>query len=275
MGKIIDWRLRPPFKTFLGGPLYPNGCQGTMEDVLAEMDTAEVQIGVAPFRNGMNNADGEEMLKQYGARFRYLAHIDPWAGIEKAAEEIEKYVLNGHASGIIMEPGQVFIKAPVKADDRELMYPIYEICQKRNVLVTITFGGLMAAKLSYYNPLYIDNLAIDFPKMRLVLAHGGWPHVSEICHVAYQRGNVYISPDFYLQKMHPCYKDYVAMANGWLRERVIFGSAYAYGTDLKAIVEEYKTSGLTEQALEMVLYHNAASLLGIEPQREIKNVLDK
>lgn len=157
MIKAIDWRLRPPYQSFLGGPLYPNGCSGTMEDVIAEMDEAGVLIGVAPFRKGMDNADGEKLIEAYGDRFRYLVHIDPWDGFAKAQEEIEKYVLKGHASGIIMEPGQRFIKAPIKADDQKLMYPIYEFCEKNNILLTLTFGGLMAVKLAYYDPNYCRN----------------------------------------------------------------------------------------------------------------------
>ena len=46
-----------------------------------------------------------------------------------------------------------FIKAPLFADDQEMLYPIYEYCQAHEILVTITYGGLWTANVDYYRSL--------------------------------------------------------------------------------------------------------------------------
>lgn len=218
------------------------------------------------------------MIDEYGSHFRYLAHIDPWDGIEQNQAEIKKYVMDGHASGIIVEPSMKFIKSPLKADDQEMMYPIYDFCEKNDILVTITFGGLWTSSVDNYQPIHADSLAKDFPKMRVVLAHGGWPYTAQICHVAYQRGNVYLSPELYaLGDMQPDGHDYMAAANHWLQEHVIFATGIAYPNldskdMLKMTIDAYKNE-LNEQARDKVLYHNASSLLGLESKRPIVNVL--
>lgn len=276
MTKLIDWRGRPPYASFLGGPMFPNGSEFTVDDVIPMMDEKNIAIGVAPFRKGMDNADGEKLMAEYGDRFRYLAHLDPYDSMEFNIAEMEKYVLNGHAAGIIVEPSMKFIKAPLFADDQKMLYPIYEYCQAHEILVTITYGGLWTANVDYYQPIHADNLAKDFPKLRIVLAHGGWPYTAEICHVAYQRGNLYLSPELYaVPGFQPGGADYMAAANNWLQDRIVFGTGVAYpGPEgmLQMAIDGYKQH-LNESVQDKIFYHNAATLLGLEPKPPIINVL--
>lgn len=265
MKGAIDWRFRPPFGSYLGGPLYPNGCTASMEDVMHVMDDANVAIGVCPFRKGMDNADCVTLAEKYPDRFRSLIHIDPWDGAE-GLKDIDKYVVNGPAAGVIVEPGQVHIRKPMPADDK-MMYPIYEKCEKENILLTVTFGGMMNRDPGLYMPSYIAHVCDDFPSLKIVISHGGWPWTAAICHVAYNHEFLYISPDAYLNRIQPGHMDYVAAASGWLQDKIIFGSAYAYGANLKAGVQEY-IDLLPESVIEKVLYYNAAGLLGLEPMKK-------
>lgn len=149
MLKAIDWRLRPPFKSFKGSYLYNEDLRPTapkaaldfdMDQMIAEMDAAGVAIGVVPMRLGNDNNDIVELKKRYPGRFCGLAHIDPWDG-SKAIEDIDQYVGEGKADGIIMEPGQFFLRGSMSADDK-MLWPIYEKCEAEHILVSLTFGGL-------------------------------------------------------------------------------------------------------------------------------------
>ena len=260
---VIDWRIRPPFGSYIGSPLYPNGCKATVEDVIAFMDEANIKIGVCPFRKGMDNADCIKLQEQYPDRFRSLIHIDPWDGAPGLAD-IDKYVVNGPAAGVIIEPGQAFIRKPMAADDK-MLYPIYEKCEKENVLLTITYGGMANYDPGLYMPSFMAHVCNDFPKLKIVLSHGGWPWTAGICHVAYNHEFLYISPDAYMKKIQPGHMDYVYAASGWLKDKILFGSAYAYGgASLKSTVQEY-IDLLPEDVVEKVLYKTAAGLLGMEP----------
>jgi len=266
MYKSIDWRMRVPFKSFSENRIFnvasaPNAPESakqfSMNVLLKEMDEAGVEIGVVPYRYGQNQDDIAELMELYPTRFRCLAHVDPYGDLS----EIDKYIVHGKAAGAIVEPGQIFIKKPVAADDR-VMLPIYQKCLEQNILLTITYGGLFADSVEWYKPVYIENVAKMFPNLKIVLTHGGWPYVNEICHVAYQFKNVYLSPDWYLMSAHPGHEGYVAAANGMLQDRVIFGSLYPAST-LEFAVNEYATSGLKPESLEKVLYTNAARLLNL------------
>ncbi len=268
MVKAIDWRLRPPFGTFRNAQSYKNvsekhpmsARQFNMDLLIEEMDAAGVAVGVVPVRKGGDNDDIRKIKEAYPGRFKGLAHIDPWDGA-KALEDIDRYVAEGAADGIIIEPGQFFIREPLAADDK-MLYPIYEKCEKENILTTITFGGLYCAKLEYYNPIFIDRVACDFPNLKIVLNHGGWPYITEICHVAYQRKNVYLDADYYLMKFNPGWQDYVTAANNLLQDQIIWGSCFP-AVHLDVAVNNCLNIGLTPEATEKVLYKNAAKLLGI------------
>lgn len=267
MYKIIDWRLRPPFGSFSENKIFivkdkPNtplsAKQFSMELLLQEMDEAGVVIGVCPFRLGQDQDDIVRIMEAYPERFRCLAHVDPYGDLS----EIDRYIIHGKAAGAIVEPGQIFIKKPIPADD-PLMYPIYQKCQDEDILLTITYGGLFAASVALYKAEYIEHVAQLFPKLRMVLTHGGWPYVNEICHVAYQYDNVVLSPDWYLMSKHPGHEGYVAAANGVLQDRIIFGSLYP-ANKLDYSVEEYINSGVRPEVLPKVLYGNAARMLKLE-----------
>ncbi|AGA69290.1 putative TIM-barrel fold metal-dependent hydrolase [Desulfitobacterium dichloroeliminans LMG P-21439] len=270
--KIIDWRLRPPFGSFLknkifndpnfsAAPTYPESArQFSMDLLINEMNECGVEIGMVPFRKGQDQGDIGNLLDAYSERFQCMAHIDPYA--ENPIKDIDDLIVEGRAKCAIIEPGQYFIKKPVPANDK-ILYPIYEKCQAENIVLTITFGGLYCEELELYNPIFIDKVAKDFPHLKMVLTHGGWPYTTEICHVAYQRANVYLSPDCYFTALHPGYQSYVTAANNVLQDKFIFGSVYP-GYSLAVCIDNFVNIGVKPEILPKIFYHNAAKLLGLE-----------
>lgn len=275
MHKAIDWRLRPPFGSFKGCAIFklsedlssktdqmPESAKKfSMDLLLKEMDDAGVQVGVVPIRKENDNDDIARIKKEYPGRFAGLAHIDPFEG-DGAIADIEKYAVNGAADGIIMEPGQIFLRDSMCPNDKRL-YPIYEYCQEKGVVVTLAFGGLFGRALKYYNPADLDQVAIDFPKLTLVLTHGGFPYVTETCWIAYHRPNVYLSPDFWMLSMNPGSQDYVRAANNFLQDQIIFGTCYPAVSQQWAI-DDLIRSGVKEDVLPKILYENAARVLKLK-----------
>jgi hypothetical protein len=63
--------------------------------------------------------------------------------------------------------------------------------------------------IDYGRPLYVDDVACDFPGLRIVLNHGGWPWVAESVAIARKHASVYIEIGGLAPK-------YIAMAgSGW------------------------------------------------------------
>lgn len=270
---VIDWRMRPPFGSFANNqiwtdenlkksPTYPESArQFSMDLLMKEMDKSNA-LGVVPFRKGQDAVQAEEMIalnEQYPERFKFMAHIDPYA--DDPVADIDRLIVNGPADLAIIEPGQYFLKKPLPADD-PLLYPIYEKMQAEKLPLTIVFGGLYTNELALYNPVFIDNISTMFPDLTMVLTHGAWPYVTEICHICYRKPNVYLSTDDKLDVIHPGYQDYVTAANNVLKERIIFGTCYPEYT-CEHMINQYIKAGVSEEALPYVLVKNAERVLGI------------
>ena len=264
MTKCIDWRFRPPIGEYWNSMFYASVREKldiTPEMVYDVMDDAGIEIGVCPFRKGMDNSRAEEMQDISNGRLKAFIHIDPWE-MDQGLKDIDDYVVNGTVAGVCCEPGQIFIKKQVHIDD-EMMFPLYEKCEKEGILLSMTFGGMLNRDPEYYMPHYMAHVCDMFPKLKIVAAHGGWPWVTGICHVAYNHEFLFISPDAYLTKQHPGYQDYATAANHYLKQKMIFGTAYAWSIDPKPFIQDY-TDLLDPDVAPLVLYHNAAGLLGLE-----------
>ena len=276
MQKVIDWRLRPPFGSYKGCAIFETATKSklanpnvpksvtefSMEYLIQEMDEANVVKGVIPIRKENDNDDIARIQELYPGRFEGLAHIDPFEG-QKALDDIDKYVVNGPAKGIILEPGQIFLQDSMLPDDKRL-WPIYEKCQAEDILVTLTFGGFYGRALEYYNPEALDRVAINFPNMNIVLTHAGFPYITQTCWIAMHIPNVYLSPDFWILSTNPGYQDYVTAANNALQDQFIFGSVYPAGPGLKGAVEDLQKVGIKDEVLPKFLYENAARLLKLK-----------
>jgi predicted TIM-barrel fold metal-dependent hydrolase len=279
--KIIDFRIRPPLKGFLGMVMYSNGPRRdrftrqlglepapsasgcSMPLLLEEMRAANVVHGVIPARcsdyfGSVSNEDVAAIVQEYPGRFSGIAAIDP-TDRKAALAQIDTMLAAGFV-GATIEPGAYPV--PLYADDRKL-YPIYAYLEDRNIPVVIMTGGNAGPDLSYSNPVQLDRVAADFPQLRIVVSHGNWPWVSEIVHVAFRRANVYVSPDMYLYNM-PGMDDYLKAANGFLAERFIFATAYPL-VPVKEYAEWFVRLPLKPESMERCVYRNAAELLGISP----------
>lgn len=81
---------------------------------------------------------------------------------------------------------------------------VYEICVKRNVPVFFHTGikALMSQRIKFNNPIYIDDVASQFPDLKIVMLHGGYPWTKEFLTVLYSNPNTWADISFmdYIEK---------------------------------------------------------------------------
>lgn len=138
--------------------------------------------------------------------------------------------------------------------------PVYDYCQPQNVPVLLSFGGRVADP-RYYAPELTYDVAVKFRKLTLVLCHGGWPFVTEICKVAMDCPNVILSPDTWAMDFAPGAADYMVAANYMLQDQIVFGSSYP-AMPLKAAVNNY-LSRLRPEVADKIMYDNGARVFGL------------
>jgi uncharacterized protein len=278
---IVDFRFRPPVGGYLAAPMY-NGAimrprtrlrglespesldEPSLEATLREMDAASVDIGVVPTKRGSDgsipNEEAAALVRLHPERFIAFGTPDPQR-LGDAPEEIAEFVAKPEFAGVALEPG--LWAGPCYLDDPKL-YPIYECCQDLGVPVMLKGGGDAGPDSTYASPVPLDHVAADFPRLTIVATHGGWPWVAQMLHVCYRRPNVYASPDCYIFGMAG-WRDYVDAGNGFLQDRLLFGTAYPF-LSLAPCVSWYQDM-FGANVLPKILGENALRVLGDKAPR--------
>lgn len=274
---IIDFRLRPPVGGFLDTLMYsagerrdgftrtvgfepsPAAQKQSMELLLKEMDQAGVTKGVVVGRlagtlGSVSNADVQRIVTGHPDRFIGAASIDPTSR-KGACDTITAAVKSGFKL-VNIEPGSYPV--PLYADDRRL-YPIYAHCEDLQVPVIMMVGGTAGPDLSYSDPIRTDRVLADFPKLNVVVAHGGWPWVTEILHIAFRRPNMYLSPDMYFSRM-PGWEEYVKAADTFLSDRTLYASSFPF-CPVKDYKEWFERLPIRRENMDKVMGGNAERLL--------------
>jgi hypothetical protein len=149
------------------------------------------------------------------------------------------------------------------ADDTRL-YPVYEHCERQQVLLVLAVGSNAGPDQTYAMPQHVEQVAIDFPKLNIVVTHGCWPWTAQACQIAFRRENVYLSPDLYMIHTPGC-QEYITAANYMCKEKLLYGTSYPFA-NMKDAVAYYQNCGIREDALDYILYKNAAKLLHLTVQ---------
>jgi predicted TIM-barrel fold metal-dependent hydrolase len=192
-----------------------------------------------------------------------FASIDPWrgqAGVRQARRLVEEHGVRGfkfHPSLQGFSP-----------DDR-MAYPLYEVIEELGVPALFHTGqtGIGAGvrggggiRLKYSNPMLVDDVAVDFPDLAIVLAHPSFPWQDEALAMATHKPNVYIDLSGWSPKYFP--PQLVRYANTLLKEKVLFGSDYPVITPDRWLAD-FAALDLKPEVRPLILKDNAARLLGL------------
>ena len=118
-------------------------------------------------------------------------------------------------------------------------------------------GGI---RLKYGQPMPIDDVAVDFPEMPIILAHPSFPWQDEAISICLHKPTVYIdlsgwSPKYFSPTL-------VQYANTRLKEKVLFGSDFPWITPDRWMAD-FDTIGIRDEVKPLILKENARRLLGL------------
>jgi predicted TIM-barrel fold metal-dependent hydrolase len=204
------------------------------------------------------------LAERHPDRFIPFAGADVLAGMD-AVRAFEELVRGRGFRGLSVRPFMVGLPA----DDRRY-YPLYAKCVELDVPVSIhsSANWTTVSVSDLGHPRHIDVVAADFPELKLIMSHAGYPWVLESALLAWKYPNVYLE----LAAHRP---RYLAMAGtGWepllrygtttIRDKVLFGTGwFLLGRPPGQIVEEFRALPVPADVLEMWLSRNAEALLGL------------
>jgi predicted TIM-barrel fold metal-dependent hydrolase len=150
-----------------------------------------------------------------------------------------------------------------------MAYPLYEVIEELGVPAVFHTGqtGIGAGvpggggiRLKYSNPLDLDDVAADFPNLKIILAHPSFPWQDEALAVATHKPNVYIDLSGWSPKYFP--PQLIRYANTLLKRKVLFGSDYPV-IEPDRWLADFDTLEIKPEVRPLVLKENAARLLGL------------
>ncbi|MEM8930955.1 MAG: amidohydrolase family protein [Acidobacteriota bacterium] len=140
-------------------------------------------------------------------------------------------------------------------------YPVYTACCDLGVPFCTQIGHtgpLMPSEVG--RPIYLDQVALDFPELVIVGGHIGYPWTDEAIAVATKHENVYIDTSAYTVKRYP--SQLVDFLRGHGRGKVLFGTNYPMFPPVKALVG-LDDLGLDDEARSLFLAGNAQRIFDL------------
>ncbi len=208
-----------------------------------------------------------EEAAEHGDVLIPFASIDPSRG-ERGLREARILVEEYGIRGFKFHPNlQGFFANDAAA------YPLYATIQDLGVPALFHTGqtgigsgmrGSGGIRLKYSNPLLIDDVAVDFPDLRIVMAHPAFPWQDEALAVASRHSNVYVDLSGWSPKYFP--PNLVQYANTLLRDKVLFGSDFPLLAPDRWIAD-FEDLPIKPDVRPLIMKENAVALLGLNSSK--------
>ncbi len=197
-----------------------------------------------------------------------FASINPHRG-RQGVDEARRLVATGKIHGLKLHPPlQEFFP-----NDR-VAYPLYEVFAEARLPVLFHTGhsgmgtgmpGGGGVRLKYGHPMPIDDVAVDFPDMPIIMAHPSFPWQEEAISVCLHKPQVYIdlsgwSPKYFSPIL-------VQYANTLLKHKVLFGSDYPMIAPDRWLAD-FEKIDIRDEVRPLILKENALRLLGLRKGHE-------
>jgi predicted TIM-barrel fold metal-dependent hydrolase len=191
--------------------------------------------------------------------------VDPHRGAEGV--RLARELLADHrVRGFKFHPSQ----QQFYPNDRE-QYPLYEVLAEHRTPALFHSGttgvgrgrpGGGGIRLKYSNPMFLDDVAADFPDLPIILAHPSFPWQDEALAVATHKPQVYVDLSGWSPKYFPPLL--VQYVNTFLKEKVLFGSDFPLITP-ERWMRDFEQLDIKPEVRPLVLKDNALRLFGRPP----------
>ena len=217
--------------------------------------------GDAPGRP--SNEEVAELAAEHGDVLIPFASVDPARGADAVARA-RRLAEGWGIRGFKFHPNlQGFFP-----NDRDV-YPLYEVLQEHGMVALFHSGhtgvgagtrGGQGVRLKYSNPMHVDDVAVDFPDLPIILAHPSFPWQDEALSVALHKPNVHIDLSGWSPKYFP--PSLVQYANTLLKDKVLFGSDFPVITPDRWLADLDRTE-IRDSVRPLILKDNAVRLFGL------------
>jgi len=212
-----------------------------------------------------SNLPDEEVanfIKACPDRFIGFTAAHPDRAVKQNLERVERAVNDLGLKGVKLNPHAGFYP------NDERLYPVYEKVTELGIPVMFHSGvksPTEGTRVKYCQPIYLDDVTVDFPDMTIIIAHAGYPWVEETILVGLYSPNVYVDISTLNQiegalgyeAVLPTIRRLTASLGA---SRILFGSDFTY--NLEEMIQIINSADfLSERDKENILGENARKLL--------------
>lgn len=238
------------------------GIIGSMESAGVDRAVVQAEYGGSGDYHALNEA-AARMTREHPDRFPVaFMCLNPLMD-EDMVKVVERGVEEHGFRGVNIQSWAVRVSS---TDSR--FWPVYARCQELGLIVTIhsSISFNVDRALDYSHVNHLDRIACDFPELKLVANHGGWPWVLEMMAVAWKHSNVYIelggvSPK-YFGTPGSGWEPLMQYGNSLLQDQVLFATDNMLPH--RRCVDELRALSLKDGVKEKWFGLNAAGLLGLK-----------
>jgi predicted TIM-barrel fold metal-dependent hydrolase len=228
----------------------------------------------------MSNGAMAKVVESNPDRFMYQPNVSPikFKGINNTIWELEYWVKERGAKIFkFYPPEDTYINDPD-------LWPFYEKAQKLDIVLDIHTGfcWVPPGKSKHALPIQLDDVARDFPELKIVAFHMGYPYCDDLNMVAMGHPNVYVCLSLLVPWALSAPRKFAKILGEAMRwvgpEKIIWGTDYAgFGVQIKGAVVglrefqfpedmqvDYGFPALTEEDKAKIFGLNLAGLLGVD-----------
>lgn len=270
MTQIVDVWMQHPTPRFLEQPFFESLRRWAGADALADvpldltiatMGHAKVDLGlvaawVGPRGTLISNDEVASFVRAHPRRLAGIASVDLHRPMD-AVRELRRCVRELGFRGLRIVPWLWGLPP----DDRRY-YPLYAECIELDVPFCTQVGHtgpLMSSEPGRPIP-YLENVALEFPELRIVAGHVGAPWTGEILSLARKFPNLYVDTSAYKLARLPA--DFVEYMRGRGVRKVLFGTNYPMLT-ASACLDGIESLGLGNEARRLFLSENARRVFAL------------
>jgi len=279
IGRFIDVHVHPPTKEFLvdsGGQQIEAAAKKfghplkmkTIEEMLNEYTECGIDKLVlfawdaetATHRPRVSNEFVAQIASKFPDRVIGFASVDPHK--KTAVKDLDRAVRDLKLVGLKLHP-----QAQDFAPNDSKHYPIYAKCVELGIPATFHTGstywgaglaGGGGVKLRLSDPMLLDDVAADFPELKIIMAHPGWPWQDEQLAVAMHKENAFVDLSGWSPKyFQPILVTYMSKL---IPHKFLFGSDYPMLSPSRWL-RDFEALPLSPEVKQMVLEGNARKLL--------------
>ena len=223
------------------------------------------QVGVVrsvPF--GVSNDEAAELLRAYPDRFIGLARIsglNPMRGVRELEQRVREQGFSALGVSALVDG--------IPASDRRY-YPLYAKAVELDIPVRVYSSMNYATDRPYDlgHPRHIDQVAMDFPELRIVAGLGGWPWVNEMVAILRRHPNLYCDTASHRPRHFASpgsgWEMFLQYGNTLLQDKIMIGlSRENFGVPYEELIAEYEALPLKDSVKDKWFYENAARFFRI------------